>query len=145
MTVQNIMTTNPVCCNPDTSLQRAAKLMVEYDCGEIPVVGATGTIMGVITDRDIVCRAVATGADCASAEVQEFMTSPAVTVKSSASLDECCELMEQNQIRRIPVVNDAGECCGIVAQADFAAKAQSEYVDSIVKEVSKPTGSASNV
>ena len=61
MEAKNVMTSNPACCNPSTRVREAANLMVKNDCGEIPVVDDSGTLVGVITDRDIACRCVADG------------------------------------------------------------------------------------
>jgi CBS domain-containing protein len=58
---RDIMTPNPVCCSPSTTLDEVAKMMLRHDCGEIPIVNAKDCVIGVITDRDIVCRAVAQG------------------------------------------------------------------------------------
>jgi CBS domain-containing protein len=58
---RNVMTENPACCTPQTPLEQVAKLMVQHDCGEIPVLDAAGQVVGVVTDRDIVCRVVAAG------------------------------------------------------------------------------------
>ncbi len=63
MQVREIMTENPACCGPENSVQEAARLMVQNDCGEVPVVDQSGQPVGVITDRDIACRCVAQGKD----------------------------------------------------------------------------------
>src|SRR3546814_14046191 len=99
--------------------------MVGNDCGEIPVVDEGGQLVGVITDRDIACRCVAEGKS-ADTPVEEVMSSSLVTVIPDARVDECCKKMEDNQVRRLPVVDDQGTCCGIVSQADLALHARSE-------------------
>ena len=73
MQVKDIMTADPACCTPETSLQKVAQIMVEHDCGEIPVVGnrQTRIPVGVITDRDIVCRAIAKGLNALELQVTE--------------------------------------------------------------------------
>jgi CBS domain-containing protein len=142
MSVRDIMTTNPACCTPETSIQQVARLMAEHDCGEIPVVDGQGRVQGVVTDRDICCRAVADGANCAQAPVSEVMSSPAITVTPDMSLQDCCAVMEEHMIRRVPVVDENGCCCGIVSQADFALKTDGTIVDELVREISTPTHSA---
>ncbi len=144
MEVKEIMTPDPACCTPDTTLQRVAELMVENDCGEIPVVEneANGKPVGVITDRDIVCRTVAKGINPLTLTASECMTTPAVTVTPDTSLDECCRLLEEKQIRRVPVVDASGKCCGIVALADIAKHAQKHETAEVVKEVSAASASA---
>lgn len=145
MQVKDIMTSDPACCTPDSTLQRAAEMMVEYDCGEIPVVENIASMkpVGVITDRDITCRTVAKGLNPLAMTVSECMTTPCVTVTPDTSLDECCRLMEEKQIRRVPVVDEGGACCGIVALADVARHAGKRDTAEVVKEVSEPSGSAS--
>jgi CBS domain-containing protein len=119
--------------------------MVENDCGEIPVVENAASMLpvGVITDRDITCRTVAKGLNPLTMMVSECMTTPAVTVTPDTSLDECCRIMEENQIRRVPVVDAGGACCGIVALADIAKYAEKRETAEVVKEVSEPSSSAS--
>jgi CBS domain-containing protein len=143
MQVHEIMTANPSCCSPDASLQEAAKLMDECDCGEIPVVDEQRRPIGVITDRDICCRAVAKGMDPAQTRVREVMSEPVVTVTPEDSVEECCQRMEENQIRRVPVVDDSGACCGIVAQADVARHVDEHETAEVVRDVSRPTQTAS--
>ncbi|MBI3312961.1 MAG: CBS domain-containing protein [Candidatus Omnitrophica bacterium] len=139
MKVEDIMTDDPSCCTPDTTLLKVAKMMSDMDCGEIPVVDNQISLkpVGVITDRDIVCRAVAEGKNPLDMTVRECMSSPCIAVTPDTSLEECCGILEKNQIRRVPVVDEQGSCCGIVAQADIARKASEEQVAEVVKEVSR--------
>ena len=145
MQVKNVMTPDPACCTPDSTLQRVAEMMVENDCGEIPVVENMANMkpVGVITDRDITCRTVAQGLNPLTMTVSDCMTTPCVTVTPDTSLDECCRVLEENQIRRVPVVDAGGACCGIVALADIAKHAAKRETAEVVKEVSEPSSSAS--
>ena len=145
MQVKDIMTPDPACCTPDSTLQRVAEMMVENDCGEIPVVDNMASMrpVGVVTDRDITCRTVAKGLNPLAMTVADCMTTPCVTVTPDASLDECCRVLEENQIRRVPVVDADGACCGIVALADIAKHAAKRETAEVVKEVSEPSSSAS--
>ena len=136
MKAQDVMTSNPACCNPSSTVQEAALLMVDNDCGQIPVVDDSGALVGVVTDRDIACRCVAKG-NSSDQRVEEVMTSSPVTVTADASVDECCTKMEGNQVRRLPVVDDEGKCCGIVAQADIARSAAEKETGDLVREVSE--------
>lgn len=141
------MTENPACCTPETSLQEAARLMVDNDCGCLPVVESEDSKkpVGAITDRDICCRAVAEGKDVASTTVGECMTAECVTVSPGTSVEDCCNAMEENQIRRAVVVDEKSNCCGMVAQADIAGSAAPGQTAGVVAEVSKPTDEASQV
>lgn len=140
MQVRDVMTKDPSCCTPDSKLGDVARMMVEQDCGSIPVVdsNASKKLVGVITDRDIVCRVVAKNKNPLELTVESCLSTPAVTVTPESSLEECCERMEKNQVRRVPVVNDKGCCCGIVAQADVATKAGTREAAEVVKDVSQP-------
>jgi CBS domain-containing protein len=137
MHVRDIMTQNPTCCGPDTSVQAAAKLMMDTDCGEIPVLDDNGIPVGVITDRDIACRCVAEG-KAYDTRVGDVMSSPVVTVTPTTSIADCCATMEENQIRRVPVVDDTGKCCGMVSQADIALGSNTENTGELVRDMSKP-------
>lgn len=118
MQVREVMTKSPVCCPPDLSLKDVARLMVDFDCGEIPVVDVDAKRpVGVITDRDIACRIVAQGRDPLGLAAKDCMSAPVVTVTPDTPVEECCRTMEEHQIRRIPVIDEGGSCCGIVSQA----------------------------
>ena len=146
MQVREIMTSNPVCCTESTMLIDVARAMVDNDCGEIPVVKANdGELMGVVTDRDIVCRLVAMGRNPLEMRAASCMSSPVVSVRETTPLEECARVMEQNQIRRVPVVNGGGRCCGIVAQADIAKHAPRRMTAELVKDVSQPTHDSSRI
>lgn len=139
--VKEIMTSDPVCCTADTTIGDCARMMCENDVGELPVVESNENPVpvGVVTDRDIVCRSVAKGRNPIEMSVGDCMSTPAITMRDSASVDECCGLMEENQIRRVVVVDDAGRCCGIVSQADIALKDEGKTAE-VVREVSQPAG-----
>jgi CBS domain-containing protein len=138
MTVATVMTSSPACCTPKTSLTEVARLMVDNDCGEIPVVEDMDTrkLAGVLTDRDIATRVVAAGRNTAEARAVDCMTTPAISVGPETSLKDCCELMETHQIRRVPVVDEAGAVVGIVSLADVVRSANSSTTVAVVKEVS---------
>lgn len=140
MTVRDVMTASPACCTGATSLTEVAKLMARHDCGEIPVVQADGDRrpIGVITDRDIVVRTLAQGRNPADCTVAECMSKPVVSVSEDSALEECCDLMETHQIRRVPVVDGKGQLVGIVAQADIAMQASGRATAEVVKQVSQP-------
>jgi CBS domain-containing protein len=137
---RDIMTANPACCTPGTTLDQVAKLMVANDCGEIPVVDSGDVPIGVVTDRDIVCRVVAEGKNPAAYAAETCMTQPVVTVHVDDSIDEVVSTMEQHQIRRVVVVDDRACCVGIIAQADVARRGPEHELAELVREVSQDTG-----
>jgi len=145
MQVKQVMTPSPTCCVAETSLQEVAKMMVENDCGEIPVVDSNETKrpVGVVTDRDIVVRTLAQERNPLDLTANDCMSSPCVTVTEEMSIDDCSRVMEENKIRRVPVVDKVGAVCGIVALADLALRAKDSVAGDVVKEVSEPTTAAS--
>jgi CBS domain-containing protein len=142
MQVREIMTKKPFCCTPEDGLAQVARMMAEYDCGAIPVIenGRSGRPIGIITDRDITCRVVAEDADPKDLTVADCMSAPAFTVTAETSVDDCCKMMEKAQVRRVPVVDSKGDCCGIVAQADIARHASMHDTAEVVKGISEPVG-----
>jgi CBS domain-containing protein len=134
---KDIMTPSPQCCSGETTLNDVANLMVEADCGEIPITDSSNRLVGVITDRDIVCRAVAKGKNPSAVTAAEIMSEPVVCVTEDTPLEKVMGVMEENQIRRVPVVDASGCCCGIIAQADVALNAREGQVGELVREVSK--------
>ena len=144
MEVREIMTKDPACCTPNTNLQQVAKMFVDHDCGCIPVVDSEKGMkpVGVITDRDICCRVIAEGKNPLELTAQDCMSGNVVIVTPEMSLDVCCRIMEDNQLRRVPVVDADGRCCGMVAQADIAHYASSNKTAEVVKEVSKQTSAS---
>lgn len=141
MRVTEIMTAGPVCCTPELPLSAVARLMADNDCGEIPVVDQPENriLVGVITDRDIVCRAIARSKDPEDTSAGDVMSTPVISVNEQADLDECCEKMELYQIRRIPVVDGQGRVRGIVSQADIALKSGVREAGEIVRDISQPS------
>lgn len=140
---RDIMTSNPACCTPETSIDEVAKLMRRNDCGEIPVISTAEEPIGVVTDRDIVCRVVAEGKNPMAYPVEHCMTQPVVTVLVSDSLQDITATMEKHQIRRVPVVDESGRLVGMIAQADIAWTSGKSDVAELVREISRDTGEAS--
>src|SRR5262245_47531509 len=134
---RDIMTKDPACCTPTTTLDEVARLMVKNDCGEIPVIDANDRVIGVVTDRDIVCRVVAEGRNPIGYTAQMCMTHPVVTINENAPFDQVVSIMETHQIRRVPIVKDGGGCSGIISQADLARRGTEHQVAEVVGEISK--------
>jgi CBS domain-containing protein len=145
MNVESIMTSEVACCRPDTPLQEVAALMVEHRCGEIPVCDESRIPLGVVTDRDIVCRSVARGDNPLELRASDCMSRPVITATPDTTLEDCARLMEQYQVRRIPVLDRNGACCGMVAQADLATKSSPMITAEVVGRISEETGASSGV
>jgi CBS domain-containing protein len=136
---RDVMTPDPACCSPRTPIDQVAKMMIQSNCGEIPIVDTANRAIGVVTDRDIVCRVVAEGKNPSGHTAESIMTSPVVTVSADAKLDDVVFTMVEHQIRRVLVVDDGGCCAGIIAQADIAAAAPDRKAAELVREVSRDT------
>lgn len=138
MNVQSVMTAHPACCTPKTPLRDVARMMVQHDCGQIPVVDESGSPVGVITDRDITVRMVASGRDTVHGCAADAMSSPAQTVRADSPLKDAICLMEASKIRRVPVVDAKGHLAGMVSIADLALHGKDQATVEVVKEVSEP-------
>jgi len=143
MQVRNFMTPGPTACRAETSLSDAARLMIEHDCGALPVIDgeeSQGRLVGMITDRDITTRAVAARMAPEATTVGQIMSHPIVTVADTATVEECVQIMGTNKLRRMPVVDQAGLLVGIVAQADLANRGTQGSAEDLVKQVSQGFG-----
>jgi CBS domain-containing protein len=135
MLINEVMTRYPAYCRPDDSLESVAKLMRERDCGIIPVCQGR-KVVGVITDRDITCRGVAGGRNASEAAVREIMSSPVYCVHDHDDVQAAVDLMEVNQVRRLPVLDEDDDLVGIVAPSDLAPMFASTNVADFLLAVS---------
>jgi CBS domain-containing protein len=137
---RDLMTTDIACATPDTPAREAAKLMLECDCGALPVVedDRSRKLVGVVTDRDIAVRGVARG-NTPETPVRELMTREVVTCSPEDEVEHLERAMAQSQVRRVPIVEDGGRCVGIVAQADLALDGRAvSDLGQIVGRISEP-------
>ena len=121
---REIMTSNVTTASRQMTIREVAVLMRDGDCGAMPVV-ENGKLVGIVTDRDIVIRAIAAGKDFQT-PISEAMTTEIFSVKPEDFVFEAIRLMGDKQVRRIPVVNEAGELAGIIAMADVALEMEDE-------------------
>ena len=144
MQVREIMTPNPACCTPDSTLKDVAQMMLENDCGCIPVVNNLSEMrpVGTITDRDITIRTVATNHNPISMKASDIMTTDITAITPHMSIEECFDVMEDKEIRRVLVVDEQGKCCGIVAQADVVqSTANPIRTNKVIREISESSPS----
>jgi CBS domain-containing protein len=135
--IRDLMTTNPTTVDPSAKVVDAARAMRQQDVGPVPVV-ENDRLAGIVTDRDIVLRVVAEGADPQSTTVGEIMSSDLVTVDPDQPLEEALRLMAQHQVRRLPVCEEDGRLVGIVAQADVATElGDDRRTGQVVEEISR--------
>lgn len=146
MKARELMTEEVACCTPDQTIQEAAQLMRDNDCGCVPVVEDTKTnrIVGLVTDRDITCRCTAEGKG-PEALVRDAMSRDPKSCGPDDDVATVEKIMAEGQVRRVPVVDDRGCCVGIIAQADLALKegaASDRDVGQVVEQISAPSHEA---
>jgi CBS domain-containing protein len=115
-------------------------MMCERNVGSIPVVSdhQSKQLLGMITDRDLCCSVIAAGLDPKTTSIQKFITAKPIACRDGENIDHCGKLMQEHQVRRVPVVDGQNQVVGIVSQADLALKGKPEHVSKIVAEISKP-------
>lgn len=135
--VRDVMTPKVQAVREEQPLVEAARLMKTEDVGSLPVV-QDGRLVGTLTDRDIVLRAVAEGADMNAVRVGDVASHEPVTVSPDQGLDEALSLMAKHRVRRLPVVED-GALVGILAQADVALEAKEKDSGAMLEQISQAT------
>lgn len=136
MKVHEIMTSAPRCVSPDNTLVEAAGAMRQFDVGALPVCDHD-RLAGMITDRDIVVRAVADGKDVSRATVRDAMSPGTVWIFADQDVEDAAHLMEEKQLRRLPVLNREKRLVGIVSLGDIAVNSQPAFSGIALKEVSQ--------
>jgi CBS domain-containing protein len=133
--VRDLMTASPATVAPSQSVVEAARLLRDHDVGSLPVC-EDDRVVGMLTDRDIVVRALADGKDLSQVSVQDVASRRVQTVEAGEDLDEALRVMASNQVRRVPVVEN-GRLVGILAQADVAEHAPEKQTGELVEEISR--------
>jgi CBS domain-containing protein len=136
MKVRDIMTSEGLTtATPDTTLEEIAIKMREENIGAIPIID-DGNITGIITDRDIVVRAVAEGEDCSQCTAEEILSEELRTIEAEALIEDAAELMARYQIRRLPVLEE-GELVGMISLGDVSVKAGEDQAGPTLGEISE--------
>jgi CBS domain-containing protein len=136
--VRDAMTAEPRTAEATLSLVEAARLMRSENVGSLPIV-EEGRLLAVLTDRDIVVRAVAEGVDPKAVVIGEVASREVVTAEPEQDLDEALMLMARHQVRRLPVVEN-DRLVGVLAQADVAVEAKAKQAGDLVEQISQPAG-----
>ncbi len=137
MQIREIMTTSVESVTPDTDLVTIARRMKELNVGSLPIV-ENDRLLGIITDRDIVVRAIAEGRNAQSEQVRAYLTPNPTTITADADVRDASELMAREQIRRLPVV-DGERLIGFVAIGDIAVDAgKDKVVGDTLEKISEP-------
>ncbi len=139
MLVRDILTKDPEVIRPDASICEAARKMKQADIGMLPVCDGT-RLMGAITDRDLTIRAMAEGRDPNLTQVGAVMSSNVFYCFDDDDLQEAARVMEEKQVRRLPVLDRQKRLVGIVALADFALRSDDEILAEEVLECVSETG-----
>jgi len=137
MKVHEIMTAHARCVSPENTLVEAAGLMRELDVGALPVCEGD-RVLGMITDRDITVRAVANRRDPNATTVSEVMTPDATTVFADQEVEQAARVMQQREVRRLPVLGRENRLVGIVSLGDIAMSSNPAFSGTTLREVSEP-------
>ncbi len=119
MRVKDCMTNTVVQASPETTLSDVAKLMSSNKVGSIPICNHQNHVVGLITDRDIITRCIANNLNCANTKASDIMNTEVIKTTPDTDLDEACKCMAENQIRRLPVIED-GQIVGMLSMGDLA-------------------------
>lgn len=137
---RDVMTKDVVCCTADTSVSEVARMMKTEDIGPMLIVDneQSKTLVGIVTDRDIVVKSIADGQDPRNTQVGDVMSKKLVTVHPDDDVEVAMKAMAQFQLRRIPVVSENMQLVGIISQADVATRVDApEETGEVVKEISE--------
>jgi CBS domain-containing protein len=139
------MTRDPEVCRREHTARDAARVMRDHDCGCVPIVDDAGSVVGIVTDRDLAVRAIASGKD-SSTKLNDLMTPVAACCGPDDDLRDVEQKMAELQVRRIPIVDASGRCVGIISQADIARSAATDSsvtdqeIALVVEQISQPAG-----
>lgn len=135
-----IMTKRPKFHEPDTTVDIVAQTMKDSNIGPVPIVDAADTmhLVGIVTDRDLTVKVVASDKRAKDTHVKDVMTVEPITCHPDDSVERALQLMEECQVRRIPVIDEEKRLVGIIAQADIATRLkEADKTAEVVEEISK--------
>ena len=126
MQLRDLMSKNVVRIDPEESVAVAARTLTRYNIGALPVCGGDGRLCGLVTDRDLVTRCVASGRNPVETPVRDVMTGSVISARPDMDAALAAQLMGRQQIRRLPVVEN-GRLCGMVSLGDLAGSEENAY------------------
>ena len=126
MKLRDVMTNPVIRIHPDETVAVAARTLTHYNIGILPVCGSDGRLCGLVTDRDLVTRCVASGRDPGRTQVREVMTGRVISVQPDTDAGAAAHLMGREQIRRLPVTEN-GRLCGMISLGDLAVRQETGY------------------
>jgi CBS domain-containing protein len=133
-TARDIMHTGAECIGKSQTLQHAARQMRDLDVGALPICGDDGRLLGIVTDRDIVVKCIASGVDPGTVTAGQLIQAEPVAIGPAADVDEVLQLMQENQIRRLPVI-DNQQVVGMISEADLARNLPEQAVGQFVEAI----------
>lgn len=138
MKIKEIMSKDVACLNPEDSIEKAAQLMKQYNVGSIPVC-SNNMVTGIVTDRDIALRSVASGQDSGQRKVSDIMTSNPIVGNPEMDVHDAAKIMSEKQVRRLPIVEN-NTLVGIVSLGDISLEPiLSDNAQDALKSISQPS------
>ena len=139
MKIREIMSRDPACCVLSDSAQTVAKILCDRNIGSMPVLAdqQSRKLVGMITDRDLCCSVIAQGLDPKTTQIEKLISFPPMSCRDGENIETCERLMQEHQVRRVPIVDAEDRVIGIVSQADLALHDKAERVSKTVAEISK--------
>ena len=131
----DVMHTGVECIGEHQTLDYAAQRMRELDVGALPLCGDDNKLHGIITDRDIVVKCIAEGCDPKATSAAQLATGKPMTARESTDIKDVLHMMEQHQVRRMPIVNEQKQLVGMVCESDLARNLPEEAVGHFVEQV----------
>lgn len=138
MTVaRDLMTPDPTCVKEGQTLAEAARMLRDLDIGSMPICGDDNRLKGMLTDRDIVVKCIASGGDPNTVTAGELAEGKPVTIGANDDIRDALRMMQEHQVRRLPVI-DGHDLVGIIAQADVARELSPDQTAETVEQISEP-------
>ena len=135
MKVKDVMHRGVAWVEPDTSIRDIARMMRDNDIGSVPV-GENDRLVGIVTDRDIICRGVADSADCSALSARDVMSKPIIYCRADDELEYAIRIMEKNKVRRLPVIDKGKRLAGMLALGDISEIGGQEKAGEVMRSVS---------
>jgi len=135
MKVKDVMHRGVTWVEPVTSIREIAQMMRDADIGSVPV-GENDRLVGIVTDRDIICRGIADSADCNGLTARDVMSKPIIYCRADDELEYALRIMEKNKIRRLPVIDENKRLAGILALGDISEIGGQEMAGEVMRSVS---------
>ena len=135
MKVKDVMHRGVTWVEPQTSIREIARMMRDGDIGSVPV-GDNDRLVGIVTDRDIICRGIADGVDYMTLTARDVMSKPIIYCRADDELEYAIRVMEKNKVRRLPVIDDDKRLAGMLALGDISEMGGQDMAGEVMRSVS---------